>query len=221
MSIKVKFFAAVAAVTIAGGLGAAEAPTASAATPSCGASCINLFARLYGPAFVLDVLNQGANVGQPIILAPASSSNPGEDFIASDQGLVSDFIAAGLVSLGLSGYNSKPAFEFEYAPFGVATGLCVAVGATPANNTPVSLQPCGVSAKTAWIIDQPITSSGTYTSLINAATDTSFSNPYSLTDLKPGGDRQLFTWPLQAGGIIHNKFTNQVWGATFGALPSS
>ena len=101
------------------------------------------------------------------------------------------------------------------------TGLCVGVGATPANNTPVSLQPCGVSAKTVWIPDQPITSSGTYASLINAATDTSFSNPYSLTDLKPGGDRQLFTWPLQAGGIIHNKFTNQVWGATFGALPSS
>ena len=66
--------------------------------------------------------------------------------LPSDQGLVSDFIAAGLVSPGLSGYNSKPAFQFEYAPFSVETGLCV--GATPANNTPVSLQPCGVSAKT-------------------------------------------------------------------------
>jgi hypothetical protein len=216
MSIKVKFFAAVAAVTIAGGLGAA-APTASAATPACGSSCINLFAGLYGPAFVLDVLNQGENVGQPIILAPASNTNPGEDFKVSFQGTVLDFIQAGLISPGLSGYNSNTVFEYEYAPFGVDTGLCVGVGATPANNTPVSLQPCGVSAKTTWII---VTSSGNLNpSLINGATDTSFSNPYSLTDLKPGGDRQLFTWPLKAGGIIHNKFTNQVWGSFFGAIP--
>ena len=220
MSIKVKFFAAVAAVTIAGGLGAAAAPTASAATPACGASCINIFASLYGSAFVLDVLNQDDNVGQPIILAPASNSNPGEDFTISFEGTVGDFIAAGLVSSGLSGYSSKEAFEFEYAPFGMESGNCLGVGVTPTNNTPVSLQPCGVSAKTVWFgSDQPITSPGTNGPLINAATDTSFSNPYSLTDLKPGGDRQLFVWPLQVGGIINNKFTNQLWGATFGAIP--
>lgn len=202
MSIKVKFFAAIAAVTIAGGLGAA-APTASAATPICGSSCINLFTMLYGTSFVLGVQNQGQNVGQPIILAPASNSNQGEDFTVSDQGTLRDFILAGLVSPDLSGFASFEAFEFEYAPFGADTGLCVGVGATPTNNTPVSLQPCGVSAKTLWIANsgQQI-GSGTFTSLINGATDTSFSNPFSLTDLKPGGDRQLFTWPLQGGGIL-------------------
>jgi hypothetical protein len=208
----------VAAVTIAGGLGAAVAPTASAATPSCGSSCINLFASSYGSAFVLDVLNQSPNVGQEIILAPASNSNPGEDFTPAFQGLVSDFIAAGLVSPGLSGYDSNSVYEFEYAPYGVDSGLCVGVGATPAKHTPVSLQPCGVSAKTVWIwnSDKPITSSGNYASLINGATETSFSNPYSLTDLKPGGDRQLFTWTLQTCGVIN---INQLWGATFGVLP--
>ena len=224
MSTKVKFFAAVAAVMMAGVLGGAAAPTASAATPSCGPTCINLFAQLYGSSFVLDVLlNQGQNanqpnVGQPIILAPASNSNPGEDFVASDQGTVADFIAAGLMSPSLSAYNNDEAFEFEYAPFGADTGLCVGVGISPTNNTPVSLQPCGVSAKTVWFADLPSTNGTAH--LINGGTNASFSNPYSLTDLKPGGDRQLFTWPLQAGGILHNKFSNQVWGAIFGPIPS-
>jgi hypothetical protein len=131
MSIKDKFFAAVAALMIVGGLGAAAAPTVSAATPSCGKNCINLFAQLYGSSYVLDVLlNQGQNadqpnVGQPLILAPASNSNPGEDFVASEQGTVSDFILAGLVSPDLSAYDNDEAFEFEYAPFGAETGLCM------------------------------------------------------------------------------------------------
>lgn len=206
MPIKIKLFAVVSAVALAGGIGLATTSVASAATPSCGNTCVNLFARLYGPRFVPDVVGQGENVGQPIILAPASSSNPGEDFQVSFQGLVIDFIAAGLVSPGLSAYNDKPAFEFEYTPNGAPSGLCMGVGAVPTNNTPVALEPCGVTAKTVWIwnSDQAITS-GAYASLISAATETSFSNPYTLTDLKPGGNRQLFTWPLGAGGIIKNK----------------
>ena len=199
------------------------ASTASAATSDCGSNCINLFAKLYGSSFVLDVLlNQGQNasqatVGQSIILAPASSSNPGEDFTDSFQGFVRDFIAAGLMSSSLSAYNSDKAFEFGYTPSGADTGLCLGVGSAPTNNTPISLQPCGVSAKTVWIVDDQTFES---THLINGGTDTSFSNPYSLTDLKPGGDRQLFTWPLQGGGILNNKFANQLWGATFGPIPS-
>jgi len=174
---------------------------------------------LYGSSFVLDVLNQGQNVGQPIILAPASNSNSGEDFIPSVQGTVADFVAAGLMSFPPSSpYFNDEVFEIEYAPSGADTGLCMGVGTTPTNNTPVSLQPCGVSAKTTWIVDQTSTSGAAH--LINGGTDTSFSNPYSLTDLKPGGDRQLFTWPLQGGGILHNKFANQVWEALQGVLPS-
>ena len=46
-----------------------------------------------------------------------------------------------------------PAFEVEYAPYGVDSGLCVGVGTTAAQNTPVALEPCGVSSKTVWILD--------------------------------------------------------------------
>jgi hypothetical protein len=212
----------VAAVTLTGGLGIAATSVASAATPDCGTSCTNLFTGLYGPGFVPGVVGQGQNAGQPIILAPASSGNPGEDFQAVADGLVRDFIAVGIVSPGLSAYNDKTVFEFKYTPKGAFTGLCMGVGAVPGNNTPVALQFCGVSAKTVWIwnSDQPLTG-GADASLINGATDTSFSHPYTLTDLKPGGSRQLFTWPLGTGGIIQNKSANQLWAASVGALPSS
>ena len=58
--------------------------SAAAATPSCGRTCVNIFSREFGthrtPNFVLDVLRQGAKVGQPIILFRTSNTDPAEDF---------------------------------------------------------------------------------------------------------------------------------------------
>ena len=112
------------------------------------------------------MLRQGEKVGQPIILFRAANYDPAEDFVVSYQGLVSDFFAAGLVSAATelhygggstlpSGVKSAddPAFEIEYAPYGVQSGLCVGVGATAAQGGKVSLQPCGVTSKTVWIAD--------------------------------------------------------------------
>ncbi len=51
MSIKSKVLAAAATLTLVGGVGAAGALTAgsaSAATPSCGTSCINIFTKQFG-----------------------------------------------------------------------------------------------------------------------------------------------------------------------------
>jgi len=170
MSIKNKVFAAAATLTLVGGVGAAGAMSASAATPSAGPSAVDIFSPLFGthhaPTDVLDVLRQGEKVGQPIILFRASNFDPAEDFSLSYQGLVSDFFAAGLVSATTelhygggstlpSGVKTAddPAFEVEYSPYGVQSGLCVGVGATAAQNGKVSLQPCGVSSKTVWIAD--------------------------------------------------------------------
>ena len=105
MSIKSKVLAATATLTLVGGLGAAgalTAGTASAATPSCGHSCINVFSKQFGthksPNFVVDVLRQGEKVGQPIILFRTANFDPAEDFTVAFQGTVADFFAAGLVS---------------------------------------------------------------------------------------------------------------------------
>ena len=81
MSIKSKIFAAAATLTMVGGLGAAGTLTANAATPSCGHNCIDIFSRQFGthkhPTFVLDVFQQKAKAGQPIISVPDQQLRPG------------------------------------------------------------------------------------------------------------------------------------------------
>src|ERR1700729_3010747 len=198
MSIKSKVLAAAATLTLVGGVGvtgALTAGTASAATPSCGNSCINLFSRQFGthaePNYVVDVLRQGEKVGQPIILFRTANFDPAEDWTVAFQGTVADFFAAGLVSAavdlhyggGSPAFPNDFAFENEYAPFGVDSGLCLGVAATAFNDEGVTLQPCGVSSKTVWIVDtfdSPTTLFNGYVPLINGS-DTNFSHPFVLT----------------------------------------
>jgi hypothetical protein len=242
MSIKSKVFAAAATLTLAGGLAAAAPLTASAATPSCGPSCIDIFSREFGththPNFVVDVYRQAVRIGQPIILFRTSNSDRAEDFTVSFQGLVSDFYAAGLVSAAVNlhyGNGSvaaidEPAFEIEYAPDGVETGLCMGVGVTAAPGTKVSLQPCGVTSKTVWILDEadsPQTLNGGYVPLINGS-DTNFSHPFVLSYPRNGYPTdiprpQLTTQNLTGfsngfGPIVGTVPDYQLWGANFGVL---
>jgi hypothetical protein len=261
MSIKSKVFAVTAALTVASSVGAAGllAPAASATTPSCGNNCFTLFNRTFGrhidPAFVLDTYRQNAAVGQRIILYRQSMSDPAEDFVLSAQGTVSDFYEAGLVSSSLVLHYGGGcatlrgcltpdapddfAFEIEYAPYGVQSGLCAGVATTAWNHTPISLQPCGVSSRTVWVSDTNKAADcdgrggagGGYVPLINGS-DTNFSHPYVMTYPENGypTDRprpQLFTRMLngfsQPGGI--NPFDppntvddHQLWGLDGGSL---
>ena len=253
MSIKSKVFAATATLALISGGAAMGATSASAATPSCGGSCINWFSRDFGthhsPNFVLDVLRQGEKVGQPIILFRVSNSDPAEDFTISQQGTVADFNAAGLVGnavalryggLGCAVWNSTTqtcttkypnfdAYEIQYSPFGVDSGLCVGVGSTAVAGTKVALEPCGVTAKTVWIQDWSNAAGArdNYVPLINGS-DTNFSQPFVLTypansypTDKPRA--QLYTTNLT--GFSNGTFTNptgvdsnQLWGYTTGVL---
>src|SRR5579862_5050104 len=151
MSIKSRLLGTAATLALVGGVGTAgvlgTAATANAATPSCGANCVDLFSNEFGqhhdPAFLLDVFQRHIKVGQPIILYRSANDDPAEDFEATFQGTVSDFYKAGLVTSALAldygcGYNlqtglcsatvnpvtGKPfpddwAFEIQYAPNGV------------------------------------------------------------------------------------------------------
>jgi hypothetical protein len=209
MSIKNKVFAATATLTLVAGAGALAATSAGAATPSCGQGgaqiCINFFSRDFGthanPQFLLDVLRQGEKVGQPIILFRQSNSDPALDFTISNQGLVSDFLAADLVSPAVAlhygglgtlvaahgtvaavPYPDFEAYEIQYSLYGVDSGLCVGVGTTAAAGTKVALEPCGVSSKTVWIEDWSNAAGirSNYVPLINGS-DTNFSQPFVLT----------------------------------------
>ena len=242
MSIKSKVFAAAATLTLVGGVSTVGMLSAGAATPSCGNACVNIFSREFGthrtPNFVLDVWRQGAKVGQPIILFRTSNTDPAEDINASFQGQTSDFFAAGLVSAavnlhyggGAAGFPDDPAFELEYTPFGVGSGLCVGVASTAVQGSKVSLQPCGASSKTVWIVDtgDSVTIAHGYVPLVNGS-DTNFSHPFVLTYPSNGypTDKprpQLTTTNLTGftGNflipILGTINDNQLWGARFGVL---
>jgi len=179
MSITSKVLATAATLALVGGVGTAgvlgTAATANAATPSCGNSCIDLFSPLfgtYGPSqsgFAMDVWRQHIKIGQPIILFRSSQYDPAEDFVAEYDGLVSNFASAGLVSANVALHYGgaadcapfttgqpcadDPAFEIEYAPYGVDSGLCVGLASTASQEEGVTLQNCGVSGRTVWIAD--------------------------------------------------------------------
>jgi hypothetical protein len=225
MFIKSKVFAAAAAMTLVGGAGAAAVFTvgmAGAATPACGTGCPDFFSDTLGsyaqPNFLLDVLRQGEKAGQPVILFRTSNTDPAEDFTIADQGLVSDFNAAGLVSKALdlhyggagcedydtatatciTFYPDDQAYEIEYSPFGVDSGLCMGTAATAVDGTEVSLQPCGTTAKTTWILDAadaigiplpppppPPTTEAPTPPPVPIPTDTDFAITHGRTAVKP------------------------------------
>ena len=239
MSFKSKMLAGAATLALVGGVATVGSLSASAATPSCGHRCIDVFSRQFGthhsPNFVMDVFRQGAKVGQPIILFRSSNSDPAEDFTVSFQGMVSEFYAAGLVSPqvnlhygnGSTSAVDEPAFEVEYAPYGVDSGLCVGTATTAIQNEGVTLQPCGVSSKTVWILDSRdqrfLTFTTHYVPVINGS-DTNFSHPYVLTYPQNGypTDKprpQLRTTNLTGfsngfGSVVGTVPNNQLWGAT-------
>jgi len=240
MSVKSKVAAAAATLTMVGGVGMAgalSAGTASAATPSCGPSCINVFAKQFGthksPNFTVDVFRQGERADQPVILFRTANYDPALDWTVAFQGTVADFKAAGLVSAALDlHYSALPAFENEYAPFGVDSGLCLGVATTAFDDEGVTLQPCGVSANTVWILDYRDSWStfihGGYVPLINGS-DTNFSHPEVLTypNIRYPTDKprpQLTITPLTGfsngpnGPELGTVNNDQLWGADFGVL---
>jgi hypothetical protein len=245
MSISGKTLAATAALGLAAACGGAVVlgtGTASAATPPCGTRCLDIFSKQFGthrqPSFVLSVASKSAAVGEPIIMYWQSDNNPAEDFVAARQGTVSEFYKAGLVSGAIDlHYGSDYAYEYEYAPYGVSSGMCIGVAATAAAGSEVSLQQCSTS-RTLWIVDS---SGGQYSTgygdgyngnsaLINGS-DTDFSHPFVLT--YPTGAfpanhprAQLYTTNLtgstdDSSGIpcpIHVS-SDQLWSWDRGSLP--
>jgi len=243
MSIKSKVLATAATLALVGGAGAMSTISASAATPSCGHFCVDIFSRDFGthasPNFALDTLRQGEKVGQPQILFRTANFDPALDYTFSYQGLVSDFVTAGLIGPAVALHyggagtapNGKPfpddaAFEVQYSPYGVDSGLCVGVAATAVAGEKVTLQPCGVSAKTVWIVDSQDSVGHGYVPLINGS-DTNFSQPFVLTypaaayptDMpRPELYVTNLTGEQGANGqpIFGTVNSNQLFGADFG-----
>lgn len=187
MSIKTKVLAAVATLTVAGGLAAAGTAPATAATPQCGAGCIQIFSAKFGtnanPGFVETVFRGIAAAGQPTIVAPPSSSDPAGDLIATapGKGLVSDFFAAGLVSAAVNQhYSNEMAVQIEFAPFGKPTGLCSALAITAFQNEGLTLEPCSTPGTTVWIVDTADAPAAAPNFPIVNGSTTDFTHPFAM-----------------------------------------
>jgi hypothetical protein len=190
---------------------------AHAATPQCGTACASLYNLLYGQSDVIAVAGArgtSANVGEPVALKPASDTNQGEDWFVEDEGTVSDFFAANLVSAGLNlHYGNDEVYEFDYVPDGVDSTLCLGVAGIAGNGSPVSLQTCGASSHTLWVADAA-DQQQRLIPMINGS-DTNFSTPYVLTADTAG--ITMATRPLTGGnGVIDD---GQYWSPVYGILP--
>ncbi len=223
MLIKRKVVAAAAVLSVAGGLGTLAAVPASAATPQCGASCIEVYSAKYATptslGFVETVLLGIPLRGVPTEVRPASSSNPAEDLIVPLKGTVSQLYAQGMVSATVSAhFTNETAVQIEYAPYGHATGLCTAVAVTAYQDEGLSLQPCSTPGTTVWIIDTVDASSASAFPIINGS-DTDFVHPFAMTILGNPA-HQPFT-PIIMQHLIGNPSSvpaNQLWGDHFGPV---
>jgi hypothetical protein len=217
VTIRIKFAAAGAAAAIAA-LTAVTAPAARAATPQCGSDCAALYNLIYGNSEVIgaaDANGTNAYQGEFAFLMPASSTNQAEDWVLEPEGTVADFFYAGYVSAGLNlHYGNDEAYEYDYVPDGVFSGLCLGVPGQASNGTVVSLQPCGETAQTLWIAD----TADQYERQIPliSGLDTNFAYPDVLTADSTGVNIDVNE--LTGGdGVIDD---GQYWGTEYGVLGS-
>src|SRR5262245_37244926 len=215
MSIKSKVLAAAAALTVAGGLGAATTLPASASTTQCGSACVQIFSKVYGPGFVESVFQGIPAAGQPTILHRASASDPAGDFInpLGHLATVSGFYAEGMVSAAVNAhYGSEFAVQVEYAPDGQGTGLCAAVATTAYQNEGLSLAPCSTPGTTVFIIDfADAPAAKPYFPIVNGST-TDFTRPFTMTIHGDPADKPFPQITLQHlhGNPAHVP-DNQLW----------
>jgi hypothetical protein len=111
-------------------------------------------------------------------------------------------------------YGDLNAAQIEYAPFGVASGLCVGLATTASQNEGLTLQPCTVPATTVWIVDTADFPAGYFT-IINGST-TDFSRPFAMTyprDQQAADQRtqQIKVRRLQFVSNEHTVRDRQLW----------
>jgi hypothetical protein len=222
MCIRRKLLVASATLTILGGVSG----SANAATPECGSLCGSVFSRELGsytqPGPVEAVLGGVARVGQPVILKPASGSDPSQDIIPHGK-MVSQFYEAGMVSADVnSHYGGLLGVQQEYAPFGIGTDLCVGLAKVAYQNEGLTLQPCDVSPRTVWIIDTPDSHVPMYFPIVNASTR-GFERPFAM-DLRRDevvNDRKTLQIHVRRLKFLTDDKTlpdSQLWGFIEGAL---
>ena len=153
-------------------------------------------------------------------------------------------LATAKCSTSLNPVTGKPwpddfAFEVQYSPFGVDSGLCVGIGSAAASGVKVALEPCGVSSATVLIAD---TVDSCPTNILYSAevpaiigNDMNFSEPFvlnypaagyptdtprpQLTVANLNGFSQVGGPGICGTGSVTGPNSNQLWSAVAGVLP--
>ena len=133
-------------------------------------------------------------------------------WVVSIHGTVSSFYASGLVSAAIDKhYGSNEAYQYEYVPFGVDSGLCLGVDGIAQNGTATTLQWCGVSAATVWVSDTS-DQDGQQVPLING-TNTNFTQPFVLTVNGTSMNATTSSLTKTSGGIGNGQYwSTEHWG---------
>jgi|HubBroStandDraft_1064217.scaffolds.fasta_scaffold32088_2 hypothetical protein len=196
-----KMFMALGAAAILATLGSTAAQASvhrigPDATPACAYNCFDLSSLVLGPdriqnAYIYGDYGTGGKVGQNLNLKTATNTSPNEDFVGAEVGDLANY-CGNLISVTsyvcVNYPGSYPVYESNWAPFGNDSGLCAGVRTANVDYEPVTLQNCGVSARTLWVgdLNNSISAYGNfYTPWVNAS-DPNFSHPLVLT---VGGSR--------------------------------
>lgn len=222
MSIRKVLLGIAAAASVAVPL--AIGGVAHAATGSCGRNCVDPYSKEWGSHEDLNLNGGGfGRVGQTLGLFRASNANIGEDFVYSDEGTVASLAGLGYFSRGvLVHYAADEAFELAYEPAGLDQDLCVGTASlAPRSGAPLVLEPCGVDARTLWIVAPAKGRTARFVNVI-AGTTTNFSHPLVWTYPawaspfdSPRPAIELYTEQTNSRGFTPDY---QQWSAKFGVL---
>jgi hypothetical protein len=213
--VKNTILACITALALAGGAtvaAAVAAPAVNAATPACGATCVALYDQTLGSGDVSAVSNGTAQIGQHVILSPAGSYSS-EDWELLPLANAATLYADGIVGAAVgTTWPSDIGYQYEYAPNGVPTSLCLGTTTSAGDGTAVTLQQCGITSKTVWIT-LSIDDIGGYQPMINAS-DTVTSAPYVLTASNDGAKLTTRKMYLVGGTFA----PDQMWATVAGPL---
>jgi hypothetical protein len=218
MSVRSGIFAGLAALTLATATLTTASLAASSTTPAaaesarpaassaCGSPCTTISVSAFGSGYAMEVAGSAA-VGAGIYLV-AAANNENEDFTLNYEGTVNTFYDDGIFnSVVGTTWPNDDVYEYEYAPGGKDSNLCV--GETSLGN-PLTLQACGVSAVTCWVAlsNDDI---GGYEPLM-IGTDTVVNTPYVMTANSTYSDVYTSEMTLYQGTFSPNQMMRDLNG---------
>jgi hypothetical protein len=213
VSITGKAALGLAVLALAGGAGLAAASPAGATTTACGNPCMTLSNLDFGSGYVTAVAGGVPVIGAAVRLL-ATADSPAEDWLETDAGPVADLAAQGRVSPEIEAqYDGLDGFEFQFAPGGVASGLCLGLATAAHEGGRVTLRRCGVSSRTIWLAD-PAAQRGRFAPIVSGSdTSSTFDQSLVLTSRANGRTLTMNRVSIADDGVASDQMWQTLWGA--------